>query len=180
MTAVRKLPVIAPWIVAASLALACVGCSEPVVKEPAKPLNDVAPSKNVTPSKAKREPETAKEPLSPPKPQPPQTLAPSKGEQALEMGVKSYEDGEYKTAAKQLQAALDLGLEAKRDQAKAHKYLAFINCVSGREKSCRGEFRKALDADPKFDLEPAEAGHPVWGPVLRSVKAERAAKAKAK
>ena len=102
------------------------------------------------------------------------------GEQALGWGVKSYEDGEYKTAAKQLQMALDLGLEAKRDQAKAHKYLAFINCVTGREKSCRGEFNKALDADPKFALEPAEAGHPVWGPVLRSVKAERAAKAKAK
>ncbi len=105
---------------------------------------------------------------------------PGKGEQALERGVKSYEDGEYKTAAKQLQTALDLGLDARRDQAKAHKYLAFINCVSGREKSCRDEFRKALDADPKFALEPAEAGHPVWGPVLRSIKAERAAKAKSK
>jgi hypothetical protein len=180
MTAIRKPPFNAPWIVAASLALACVGCSGPVVKKPAEPTKDLTPSKNVTPSNAKREPETAKDPVAPPKPQPPQTLTPSKGEQALEMGVKSYEDGEYKTAAKQLQTALDLGLEAKRDQAKAHKYLAFINCVSGREKSCRDEFHKALDADPKFDLEPAEAGHPVWGPVLRSVKAERAAKAKAK
>jgi tetratricopeptide (TPR) repeat protein len=110
----------------------------------------------------------------------PKVLAPNKSEEELERGVVSYEDGEYKTAAKQLQIALDIGLDAKRDQAKAHKYLAFISCVSGREKSCRDEFRKALDADPKFDLDPAEAGHPIWGPVFRSVKSERAAKPKSK
>ena len=180
MRAVRKPPFNAPCIFAALLALACAGCSAPTVKEPAEPIRDVTPSKSVTPAKAKREPETPKEPVTPPKPHASQVPTPSKGEQALERGVKSYEDGEYKTAAKQLQAALDLGLDAKRDQAKAHKYLAFINCVSGREKSCRDEFRKALDADPKFDLEPAEAGHPIWGPVLRSIKAERAAKPKSK
>jgi hypothetical protein len=70
-----------------------------------------------------------------------------------------------------------MGLDAKRDQAMAHKYLAFISCVTGREKKCRGEFNKALDADPKFELEPAEAGHPIWGQVLRSIKTERATKA---
>jgi len=92
------------------------------------------------------------------------------------MGIRSYEEGEYKAAAKQLQAALDLGLDTKRDQAKAHKYLAFIACAWGRKTSCRNEFNKALDADPKFDLEPAEAGHPTWGPVWRSVKASYAPK----
>ena len=30
------------------------------------------------------------------------------------------------------------------DQARAHKYLAFIVCVNGREKVCRDEFRAAL------------------------------------
>ena len=109
---------------------------------------------------------------------PPSTPAPGKGEQELARGIRSYEDGEYKKAAKQLQNALDLGLDAKSDQAKAHKYLAFITCVSGREKSCRDEFGKALAADPQFDLDPAEAGHPLWGPVWRSVKTERAGKAK--
>src|SRR5262249_40708819 len=110
----------------------------------------------------------------------PKAAAPSKGEQELQRGIKSYEEGDYKAAAKQLQAALDLGLDAKRDQAKVHKYLAFIVCVTGHEKSCRDEFGKALDADPNFDPEPAEAGHPIWGPVLRSVKAERAANPKPK
>ena len=55
----------------------------------------------------------------------------------------------------------------------AHKHLAFINCVSGRTSACREEFRKALAIEPGLDLPPAEAGHPTWGPVFRSVKAGR-------
>ena len=61
----------------------------------------------------------------------------------------------------------------RSEQVTAHKYLAFIHCTSGREKQCRDEFRKVLDIDPALELEPAEAGHPVWGPVFRSVKARR-------
>jgi hypothetical protein len=61
-------------------------------------------------------------------------------------------------------------LAGRGEQASAHKYLAFINCVSGRPNGCREEFRKAFVADPNFDLTPAEAGHPMWGPVFRSVK----------
>ena len=99
---------------------------------------------------------------------------PPTAEQQLDRGVKSYEDGDYKSAARELQAALDLGLAAPADRARAHKYLAFMVCVTGREKSCRDEFRMALEADPNFALAPAEAGHPVWGRVLRSVKADLA------
>jgi hypothetical protein len=106
--------------------------------------------------------------------------AQAKGEQELERATRSYEEGAYRNAARQFQAALDLGLRTKADQVTAHKYLAFINCVSGREKLCRDEFRKALEVDPGFELAPAEIGHPIWGPVFRSVKAEAAAKAKAK
>ncbi len=98
----------------------------------------------------------------------------SRAEQDFERGVKSYEDGDYKSAARQLQSALSLGLPAFHDQATAHKYLAFIACASGRQRPCRDEFRKAFEADGNFDLTPAEAGHPVWGPVFRSVKAEMA------
>ena len=159
------------WLSAALLALACAGCAVPSVTETAEP------PKAATPSSADRKIEAANEPAAPANPPPPRIPAPSKSEQELDKGIRSYEDGEYKTSAKQLQTALDLGLDAKRDQAKAHKYLAFINCVTGREKKCRSEFNKALDADPKFELEPAEAGHPIWGPVLRGIKAGRAAKA---
>jgi Tfp pilus assembly protein PilF len=100
-------------------------------------------------------------------------LSTSKANQALSTGIQNYEDGNYKTAAKDLQSALDLGLTFDSDAVQAHKYLAFIHCLSNREKQCRDEFRKALEKDSKFDLKPEEAGHPIWGPVFRSVKAER-------
>ncbi len=100
-------------------------------------------------------------------------LSPRKAEQELSTGIKNYEDGNYKSAAKNLQNALESDLAFDSDAARAHKYLAFIHCLSNREKQCRDEFRKALEKDSKFDLEPAEAGHPIWGPVFRAVKAER-------
>jgi Tfp pilus assembly protein PilF len=96
----------------------------------------------------------------------------TKGEQELSAGIRSYEDGKYGEASKSLQTALDAGLN-NPDQVRAHKYLAFMHCASGREKQCRDEFRKALDINPALELEPAEAGHPIWGPVFRSVKARR-------
>ena len=103
------------------------------------------------------------------------TAAPSlsKAQQELSNGVTSYEDGAYKQAARQLQNALSLGLESGAERARAHKYLAFMHCVGKRQKQCREEFSLALAADSSFDLTPAEAGHPTWGPVYRKVKAER-------
>jgi Tfp pilus assembly protein PilF len=94
----------------------------------------------------------------------------AKGEPALAGGIRQYEDGNYAEATKQLQGALRQGLSTA-DRVKAHKYLAFIYCVTDRAAACREEFRKALAIDPKMELAPAEAGHPVWGPVFRSVKA---------
>lgn len=96
-----------------------------------------------------------------------------KAEKELSTGITNYEDGNYKAAAKSLQSALDSGLTFDSDAARAHKYLAFIHCLSNREKQCRDEFRKALEKDNKFDLDPAETGHPIWGPVFRAVKTER-------
>ena len=96
----------------------------------------------------------------------------SKGDQALSTGIGQYEDGNYSEAAKSLQSALDQELAAD-SQVKAHKYLAFVHCLSGRERLCRDEFRKALDLNPAMELQPAEAGHPIWGPVFRSVKAKK-------
>ena len=100
-----------------------------------------------------------------------------KAAQELANGIASYENGSYKASSRQLQSALTLGLEAPADQARAHKYLAFIHCVSNRQKQCRDEFSKALNADPGFNLTPAEAGHPLWGPVFRKLKAPAKPKA---
>ena len=95
----------------------------------------------------------------------------SKGRSALAEGVRQYDDGQHLAAAKSLQAALELGLK-DGERANAHKHLAFIHCAAGRSGPCRDEFRKALSADPALALSPAESGHPVWGPVFRSAKAQ--------
>jgi len=97
---------------------------------------------------------------------------PTKAQQTLSVGLKQYEEGQYTESLKSLQSAIHLGL-GERDRINAHKHLAFIHCASSRERPCRDEFRKALSVDPAMDLEPEEAGHPVWGPIFRSVKAGR-------
>lgn len=134
-------------------ALLCGACATSTDKETETPA--VRESKEVVKA------------ASPP-PAPPQT---DKAQQELSSGIASYENGAYKAATRQLQSALALGLEGRANQARAHKYLAFMHCVGKRERQCRDEFRKALDADPAFDLSPAEAGHPTWGPVFRKLKA---------
>lgn len=98
---------------------------------------------------------------------------PSKAEQALSAGVKQFEEGEYADATKSLQSALALGLAGDPDRIKAHKYLAFIHCVSGRQRPCRDEFGKALEINPAMELEPSETGHPIWGPEFRSAKTRK-------
>ena len=96
----------------------------------------------------------------------------AKGQSAFATGLKQYDDGDYAESAKNLQSALDQGL-ADRDKVAAYKHLAFIHCVSSRERQCRDEFRKALAVETSMDLAPAEAGHPIWGPIFRAVKAGR-------
>ncbi len=90
----------------------------------------------------------------------------------LNYGVLSYEEGNYPAAITALQGVLDTKSSGKSEQVKAYKYLAFIHCISGREAICRDYFKKALEIDSSFILEPAEAGHPTWGPAFRSVKSK--------
>ncbi len=154
--------------IAVVLALACSACATPTEPEPG-----VAASPPATPSSA---PAVAAKPpdAGSTAPREPAKREKSRAEQDFERGVKSYEDGDYRSADRQLRSALSLGLPAFQDQAIAHKYLAFIACAAGRQAPCRDEFRRALEADGNFNLTAAEAGHPVWGPVFRSVKAEMA------
>ena len=93
-----------------------------------------------------------------------------KGDADLAAGIRLYEDGNYKESMGKLQSALKLGL-SDPNKVQAHKHLAFIHCASSRPTPCRDEFRKALTLNPKFDLTPAEAGHPLWGPVFAKEKA---------
>jgi len=96
----------------------------------------------------------------------------TKGEPALAVGIRQYEDGKYPEAAESLNTALYQGLSSA-DRVKAHKYLAFMHCISSRPSACREQFRRALALDPNLELSAAEAGHPIWGPVFRAVKAGR-------
>jgi Tfp pilus assembly protein PilF len=96
-------------------------------------------------------------------------LARTAGKSHLEEGIRNYEEGNYRTSARRLQYALEEGL-TRPDRVMAHKYLAFIACVSGQQVTCREEFSIALELDPSFELDAAEAGHPIWGPVYKSVK----------
>lgn len=90
----------------------------------------------------------------------------------LDKGVESYAEGNYIASMAALKDVLLTKLADKDDKVSAYKYLAFIHCVSGREKLCFDAFRKALALKPDFELTPAEAGHPVWGPVFRNAKAK--------
>jgi Tfp pilus assembly protein PilF len=92
------------------------------------------------------------------------------GESALQLGLKQYDEGQYKRATSTFLQSLEAGLSPAK-QVIAHKHLAFIYCISNKVSLCRIEFNKVIEVDPKFELAPAEAGHPQWGPVFRSVKA---------
>jgi Tfp pilus assembly protein PilF len=92
-------------------------------------------------------------------------------EKDLAAGIRSYEAGDMENAGRLLERSVEGGLTFKSDQVNAHKYLAFVSCVSNQERQCREEFRKVLELDPRFELDKSEAGHPIWGPVFRSVRA---------
>jgi Tfp pilus assembly protein PilF len=103
-----------------------------------------------------------------PKPAPSRTA-----EDLLAAGVTQYQEGNYGQAERLLKSSLSEGLSARTSQARAHKHLAFTYCVTNRIAQCRQEFSNAITADPKFTLSAAEAGHPTWGPVYRSVSQGR-------
>lgn len=103
-------------------------------------------------------------------------IAPRKAEQELAAGLKSYENGQYQQAMKHIQAALNNDLAFKSDRITAYKYLAFIHCASDRKKQCRAAFKDALEINPEMELTPAEAGHPIWGPIFRDAQAEQRTK----
>lgn len=93
-------------------------------------------------------------------------------EKKLSYGVLSYEEGEYSAAIVAFQGVLDTDLAGPQQKVRAYKYMAFIQCISGRESVCRENFKKALEIDPNFILDPAEAGHPIWGPAFRNIKSK--------
>jgi hypothetical protein len=95
------------------------------------------------------------------------------GEPLVTAAIFHFEEGNYARAEQLLRSGLAAGLPRAADRAQAHKYLAFISCVTERLAQCRTEFRQALKSDPAFALTAAEAGHPTWGPAFRAVQVSR-------
>ena len=90
----------------------------------------------------------------------------------LSDALKKYDSGNYDDAINNFLVALDSGQLTGPEQLNARKHMAFIHCLSGREANCKEEFEKIIAFDPKFGLSPAEAGHPIWGPIYRLARTE--------
>jgi hypothetical protein len=118
---------------------------------------------------------TPEKPSQPAVPVVTETQLREKARESLALGLRQYEAGSYEDAQKSFTTSLDHGVLTREDQSVARKHLAFIHCVSNRDDQCRAEFRKALEINSRFDLTQAEAGHPIWGPIYRNVRAQMAA-----
>jgi tetratricopeptide (TPR) repeat protein len=98
-------------------------------------------------------------------------LPASKAEQLLTDGLVKYDTGDYPAAQALFASAMKEGLK-KDDQVRAMKFTAFSLCLTEKFRDCRNEFVKIYDVDPKFDLTPAEAGHPSWTKTFAAAKAQ--------
>jgi len=94
------------------------------------------------------------------------------GRRKLAEGLGLYEAGEFAAAIRALNAP-EIDRSDSGTRIEAGKYLAFSYCVTNRRTLCRRSFDRVLALDPAFALKPAEAGHPLWGPVY--VQARKAA-----
>jgi tetratricopeptide (TPR) repeat protein len=107
----------------------------------------------------------------------PEPTIPLRTERALANladGLRRYEAGNFEEAKTSFLLAVDSGVLTTAQQLGARKHMAFIYALQNRESSAREEFEKAFAIDAKFELTPAEAGHPTWGPIYRQVKADLA------
>jgi hypothetical protein len=120
---------------------------------------------------------------SAPPPPPPPALPPTvsvarlyeqPAERAFVNAMRFYEEGQHERAETLFRRALGDGLKDRHDVAIAFKHLAFIACAYNRPAECETAFRNAFAADADFALTDAEVGHPIWGPVYKRVRSERA------
>lgn len=88
----------------------------------------------------------------------------------LAKGVAEYEAGNYLNAQIALDGVLGNQYATRYETMMAHKYMAFIQCISENQKLCREHFQHVLEINPYFELTEAESGHPLWGPVFRGIK----------
>ena len=76
--------------------------------------------------------------------------------------IRLFDAGEFYSAVAKLRSLPDLNTVNVETQLTAMKYLAFSYCVTNRRTLCQQQFEAALRVDPRFELAPAERGHPIW------------------
>lgn len=91
------------------------------------------------------------------------------GKARLAEGVDRYDAGDFTSAIRALNAP-EIDASDSATRVEAGKYLAFSYCVTNRRTLCRKTFDRVLALDPTFTLKPAEAGHPLWGPVFAQAR----------
>ncbi len=90
----------------------------------------------------------------------------------LDNAKSYYNNGEYENAIKQLENALQyLKQLNKNEQVEAYKYLAFSYVAFGDKEKAKEQFKKALNLDPKLELDPATVS-PKIIKVFEEAKAE--------
>ncbi|KVD89973.1 type VI secretion protein [Burkholderia stagnalis] len=92
----------------------------------------------------------------------------------LDSARTAYDTGDYARTIAILNRAHDIDGADTDTQVAAHKLLAFSYCVTNRVASCRAEFARILALNPRFDLSPAEKGHPIWGPAFEAARRKHA------
>lgn len=80
----------------------------------------------------------------------------------LARGIALFEDGQFARAHSEIKQALGIGLADGRDQALAHKYLAFYYCLHGVPRQCVKSFERALLADAEMRLAAEESANADW------------------
>ncbi len=90
----------------------------------------------------------------------------------LEKAKLHYNNGEYESAITQLENALQyLKQLNQNEQVEAYKYLAFSYVAFGDREKAKEQFKRALDLDPKLELDPATVS-PKIIKVFEEAKAE--------
>ncbi len=83
-----------------------------------------------------------------------------------------YYDGEYQKAIEELEKAKEfVGRSESKNRVEAYSYLAYSYIAFGKVDEAKEAFKKALEADPELELDPAMVSPKIIG-VFDEVKAE--------
>jgi hypothetical protein len=105
-----------------------------------------------------------------PKPAPP--APPSQAAvDALAQVRDRYQAGAYGEVIRTVATSDALATAPTDMRVESLKLQAFSYCVTGYRVLCEDDFKRILELDPKFELSPAEVGHPVWGPAFKRAQA---------